>query len=157
MVNFTCQVRAKHTQTIMLSNRTNQPWALHPIIEGEQWKGPEFIRVEAHQQNKPYEITYSPLVMNVDNRKDQVGKQQWEGEMLFGSPSHSPLQQRASLSTACPQVLTCCGLLQVSWQLFCLPCGLWDLNADGLFPLQIQQQIPACKPPLLPSLPLPLS
>lgn len=74
VVNFQCQVRSKHTQTIMLSNRTNQPWTLRPIIEGEQWKGPEFISVEAHQQNKPYEVTYRPLTMNTEGKKDQVCK-----------------------------------------------------------------------------------
>ncbi|XP_042636791.1 hydrocephalus-inducing protein homolog [Orycteropus afer afer] len=71
VVNFTCQVRSKHTQTILLSNRTNQTWNLHPIFEGEHWEGPEFITLEAHQQNKPYEITYRPRTMNVENRKHQ--------------------------------------------------------------------------------------
>nr|KAF6318524.1 HYDIN axonemal central pair apparatus protein [Pipistrellus kuhlii] len=70
-VNFTCQVRSKHTQTILLSNRTNQTWNLHPIFEGEHWEGPEFITLEPHQQNKPYEITYKPRTMNVENRKHQ--------------------------------------------------------------------------------------
>lgn len=49
---------------------------LRPIIEGEQWKGPEYVRVEAHQQNKPYEVTYRPLAMNVENKKDQVSQKQ---------------------------------------------------------------------------------
>ncbi|CAO2609942.1 Hydrocephalus-inducing protein [Lemmus lemmus] len=71
VVNFNCQVRARHTQTIMLSNRTNQTWHLHPIFEGEHWEGPEFITLEAHQQNKPYEITYRPRTMNLENRKHQ--------------------------------------------------------------------------------------
>ncbi|XP_057569314.1 hydrocephalus-inducing protein homolog [Hippopotamus amphibius kiboko] len=71
VVNFTCQVRSKHTQTIMLSNRTNQTWNLHPIFEGEHWEGPEFITLEPHQQNKPYEITYRPRTMNVENRRHQ--------------------------------------------------------------------------------------
>ncbi|MBZ3870060.1 Hydrocephalus-inducing protein-like protein [Sciurus carolinensis] len=71
VVNFNCQVRSKHTQTILLSNRTNQTWHLHPIFEGEHWEGPEFITLEAHQQNKPYEITYRPRTMNVENRKHQ--------------------------------------------------------------------------------------
>nr|XP_051703218.1 hydrocephalus-inducing protein homolog isoform X2 [Oryctolagus cuniculus] len=71
VVNFTCQVRSKHTQTILLSNRTNQTWNLHPIFEGEHWEGPEFITLEAHQQNKPYEITYRPRNMNLENRKHQ--------------------------------------------------------------------------------------
>ncbi|XP_015443273.1 hydrocephalus-inducing protein homolog isoform X1 [Pteropus alecto] len=71
VVNFTCQVRSKHTQTILLSNRTNQTWHLHPIFEGEHWEGPEFITLEPHQQNKPYEITYRPRTMNLENRKHQ--------------------------------------------------------------------------------------
>ncbi|XP_076989079.1 hydrocephalus-inducing protein homolog isoform X4 [Tamandua tetradactyla] len=71
VVNFNCQVRSKHTQTILLSNRTNQTWNLHPIFEGEHWEGPEFITLEAHQQNKPYEITYKPRTMNLENRKHQ--------------------------------------------------------------------------------------
>ncbi|KAM6223795.1 hydrocephalus-inducing protein homolog [Rhynchocyon petersi] len=71
VVNFNCQVRSKHTQTILLSNRTNQTWNLHPVFEGEHWEGPEFITLEAHQQNKPYEITYRPRTMNVENRKHQ--------------------------------------------------------------------------------------
>nr|XP_042717290.1 hydrocephalus-inducing protein homolog isoform X2 [Chrysemys picta bellii] len=84
VMNFTCQVRGKHTQTIMLSNRSNQSWNLQPIIEGEQWKGPEFIRVEAHQQNKPYEITYRPLTMNVENKKHQ-------GSIFFPLPDGTGL------------------------------------------------------------------
>uniref|UniRef100_A0A7M4E0K5 HYDIN axonemal central pair apparatus protein n=1 Tax=Crocodylus porosus TaxID=8502 RepID=A0A7M4E0K5_CROPO len=84
ILNFTCQVRGKHTQTIMLSNRSNQPWSLQPIIEGEQWKGPEFIRVEAHQHNKPYEITYRPLSMNVENKKHQ-------GSIFFPIPDGTGL------------------------------------------------------------------
>ncbi|XP_048648423.1 hydrocephalus-inducing protein homolog isoform X1 [Marmota marmota marmota] len=71
VVNFNCQVRSKHTQTILLSNRTNQTWNLRPIFEGEHWEGPEFVTLEAHQQNKPYEITYRPRTMNVENRKHQ--------------------------------------------------------------------------------------
>ncbi|XP_008833211.1 hydrocephalus-inducing protein homolog [Nannospalax galili] len=71
VVNFNCQVRSRHTQTILLSNRTNQTWKLHPIFEGEHWEGPEFITLEANQQNKPYEITYKPRTMNVENRKHQ--------------------------------------------------------------------------------------
>ncbi|XP_064239335.1 hydrocephalus-inducing protein homolog [Aotus nancymaae] len=71
VVNFTCQVRSKHTQTILLSNRTNQTWNLHPIFEGEHWEGPEFITLEPNQQNKPYEITYRPCTMNLENRKHQ--------------------------------------------------------------------------------------
>ncbi|EHB15465.1 Hydrocephalus-inducing protein-like protein, partial [Heterocephalus glaber] len=71
VVNFNCQVRCKNTQTILLSNHTNQTWNLRPIFEGEHWEGPEFITLEPHQQNKPYEITYRPRTMNLENRKHQ--------------------------------------------------------------------------------------
>ncbi|XP_074864560.1 hydrocephalus-inducing protein homolog isoform X2 [Carettochelys insculpta] len=84
VMNFTCQVRGKHTQTIMLSNRSNQAWKLQPIVEGEQWKGPEFILVEAHQQNKPYEITYRPLTMNIESKKHQ-------GSIFFPLPDGTGL------------------------------------------------------------------
>uniref|UniRef100_H3AN97 Abnormal spindle-like microcephaly-associated protein ASH domain-containing protein n=1 Tax=Latimeria chalumnae TaxID=7897 RepID=H3AN97_LATCH len=57
IINFSCQVRNKHTQVIMLMNRSNQYWNLRPIYEGEHWNGPESVIVEPHQQNKPYEIT----------------------------------------------------------------------------------------------------
>ncbi|XP_048371298.1 hydrocephalus-inducing protein homolog [Sphaerodactylus townsendi] len=96
VVNFQCQVRAKHTQTIMLSNRTIQPWTLRPIIEGEQWKGPEFIRVEAHQQNKPYEITYRPLAMNVEGKKDQ-------GSIFFPLPDGTGLLYHLQGTTEPPK------------------------------------------------------
>ncbi|XP_067327017.1 hydrocephalus-inducing protein homolog [Anolis sagrei] len=96
VVHFICQVRGKHTQTIMLSNKTNQPWTLHPIIEGEQWKGPEFIRVEAHQQNKPYEITYRPLAMNAENKKDQ-------GSIFFPLPDGTGLLYNLQGTTEPPK------------------------------------------------------
>ncbi|KAH0619415.1 hypothetical protein JD844_000028 [Phrynosoma platyrhinos] len=96
VVNFICQVRGKHTHTIMLSNRTNQTWNLRPIIEGEQWKGPEFIRVEAHQQNKPYEITYRPLAMNAENKKDQ-------GSLFFPLPDGTGLLYHLQGTTEPPK------------------------------------------------------
>ncbi|XP_073461747.1 hydrocephalus-inducing protein homolog [Aquarana catesbeiana] len=71
VVNFQCQVRSKQTQSINLSNKTNETWNLHPIIDGEYWRGPETITVEAHQQNKPYEVTYHPLVMSPEGKKHQ--------------------------------------------------------------------------------------
>ncbi|KAL8194575.1 UNVERIFIED_CONTAM: hypothetical protein K2H54_025175 [Gekko kuhli] len=96
VVNFQCQVRAKSTQTIMLSNRTNQAWTLRPIIEGEQWKGPEFIRVEAHQQNKAYEITYRPLTMNAEGKKDQ-------GSVFFPLPDGTGLLYLLQGTTEAPK------------------------------------------------------
>lgn len=71
-LTFTCDVREKHSQTILLSNPSNEAWTVQPVIEGEHWKGPEFFHLEANQQNKPYQITYKPLTMSSENKKHQV-------------------------------------------------------------------------------------
>ncbi|XP_068116429.1 hydrocephalus-inducing protein homolog [Hyperolius riggenbachi] len=84
VVNFQCQVRNKQTQSIFLSNKTNQSWNLQPIIDGEHWRGSESISVEAHQQNKAYEITYQPLVMSSEGKKHQ-------GSIFFPLPDGTGL------------------------------------------------------------------
>ncbi|XP_069510876.1 hydrocephalus-inducing protein homolog [Ambystoma mexicanum] len=85
VVNFTSQVRGTQTQTILLSNKTNSSWTLHPIMEGEYWKGPEIVIVDAHQQNKPYEVTYRPLTMTTEGNKHQ-------GSVFFPLPDGTGLQ-----------------------------------------------------------------
>ncbi|XP_069073573.1 hydrocephalus-inducing protein homolog [Pleurodeles waltl] len=85
IVNFICQVRGRQTQTILLTNRTNRSWTLHPIMEGEYWKGPETVVVDAHQQNKPYEVTYRPLTMTTEGKKHQ-------GSVFFPLPDGTGLQ-----------------------------------------------------------------
>ncbi|XP_063801928.1 hydrocephalus-inducing protein homolog isoform X2 [Pseudophryne corroboree] len=84
VVNFQCNVRSKQTQTILLSNKTNHTWHLQPVIDGEHWRGPEVITVEAHQQNKPYEITYQPLAMSAEGKKHQ-------GSIFFPLPDGTGL------------------------------------------------------------------
>ncbi|XP_075045519.1 hydrocephalus-inducing protein homolog [Mixophyes fleayi] len=83
-VNFQCHVRSKQVQTILLSNKTNHTWHLQPVIDGEHWRGPEVITVEAHQQNKPYEMTYHPLVMSAEGKKHQ-------GSVFFPLPDGTGL------------------------------------------------------------------
>ncbi|CAJ0963873.1 unnamed protein product [Ranitomeya imitator] len=84
VVNFQCQVRSKQTQAIALSNKTNQTWNLRPVIDGEHWSGEDFITVEAHQQNKPYVVTYYPLLMSAEGRKHQ-------GSLFFPLPDGTGL------------------------------------------------------------------
>jgi len=69
---FSCNVREKHSQTILLSNPSNEPWTVKPVIEGDHWKGPECIHLEGNQQDKPYKITYEPLTMSSEEREHQV-------------------------------------------------------------------------------------
>ncbi|XP_071670318.1 hydrocephalus-inducing protein homolog isoform X2 [Patagioenas fasciata] len=82
-LNFACEVREQHSQTILLSNPSNEAWTVQPVIEGEHWKGPEFFHLEAKQQ-KPYKITYSPLTMSFENKKHQ-------GSIFFPLPDGTGL------------------------------------------------------------------
>ncbi|XP_035381538.1 hydrocephalus-inducing protein homolog [Electrophorus electricus] len=69
VVNFVCPVRGQCTQSLTLSNRTNQRWSLKPVIEGEYWNASPSFVLEPYQQNKAYEITYKPVVMTTEGRK----------------------------------------------------------------------------------------
>lgn len=71
-LTFTCNVRERQSQTILLSNPSSEAWTVQPIIEGEYWKGPEFIHLEARQKEKAYQVTYRPLTMSSENKKHQV-------------------------------------------------------------------------------------
>lgn len=71
-LTFTCNVRERQSQTILLSNPSSEAWTLQPIVEGEYWKGPEFIHLEAKQQEKAYQVTYRALTMSSENKKHQV-------------------------------------------------------------------------------------
>ncbi|NXW03107.1 HYDIN protein, partial [Fregetta grallaria] len=83
-LTFTCDVREKHSQTILLSNPSNEAWTVQPVFEGEHWKGPEIFHLEANQQNKPYKITYKPLTMSSENKKHQ-------GSIFFPLPDGTGL------------------------------------------------------------------
>ncbi|NWU95982.1 HYDIN protein, partial [Upupa epops] len=83
-LTFTCQVREKHSQTILLSNPSNEAWTLQPIIEGKHWKGPEVFHLEANEQKKPYKITYNPLTMCLEKKKHQ-------GSIFFPLPDGTGL------------------------------------------------------------------
>uniref|UniRef100_A0A8C9LFZ1 HYDIN n=1 Tax=Pavo cristatus TaxID=9049 RepID=A0A8C9LFZ1_PAVCR len=81
---FSCHVREMHSQTILLSNPSNEPWTVKPVIEGDHWKGPECIHLEGNQQDKPYKITYEPLTMSSEKRKHQ-------GSIFFPLPDGTGL------------------------------------------------------------------
>uniref|UniRef100_A0A8C8B419 HYDIN protein n=1 Tax=Otus sunia TaxID=257818 RepID=A0A8C8B419_9STRI len=83
-LTFTCAVREKHSQTILLSNPSNKDCTVQAVIEGQHWKGPEFFHLEASQQNKPYTITYEPLTMSSENKKHQ-------GSLYFPLPDGTGL------------------------------------------------------------------
>ncbi|XP_078688637.1 hydrocephalus-inducing protein-like [Branchiostoma floridae x Branchiostoma belcheri] len=68
VLNFSTHVRQRDTKTVTISNRTNQTWELHPVIDGEYWAGLETFLVEP-QQNKGYELVYKPLAMTAEGKK----------------------------------------------------------------------------------------
>ncbi|KAL6104703.1 hydin [Pungitius sinensis] len=65
---FVCPVRGSHTQTLHVSNPTNQHCCVIPAIEGEQWSAASSVILEP-LQNKTYEITYRPLSVTADGKK----------------------------------------------------------------------------------------
>ncbi|KAM9376112.1 hydrocephalus-inducing protein-like [Pholidichthys leucotaenia] len=91
VLHFICPVRRSHTQDLALQNPTNQHCRIKPVIEGEQWKVPLFVTLEAHQ-NKTFKITYQPLTMTTDGEKHQ-------GSVFFSFPDGTgircPLQGTA--------------------------------------------------------------
>ncbi|XP_064015890.1 LOW QUALITY PROTEIN: hydrocephalus-inducing protein homolog [Pogoniulus pusillus] len=64
VLSFSCPVREEQTQSILVSNPTDQACTLQPLIEGEHWRGPQCLQLEAKQQQKPYPVTYCPLTMS---------------------------------------------------------------------------------------------
>ncbi|CAH2323836.1 Hypothetical predicted protein [Pelobates cultripes] len=84
VISFQCPVRNKQTQSILLTNKTSHAWNLQPVIDGEHWKGAETLRVDAHQQNRPYDITYCPLTMSSEGKKHQ-------GSIFFPLPDGTGL------------------------------------------------------------------
>ena len=41
-------MRASVTKAVVLSNPTDAPWQLRPIIQNDFWSGPEHLRVGGH-------------------------------------------------------------------------------------------------------------
>ncbi|XP_047451812.1 hydrocephalus-inducing protein homolog [Mugil cephalus] len=69
VVHFVCPVRSSHTQSLSVLNPTNERCSIRPVIEGKQWSAALFVTFEPNQ-NKIYEITYRPLTMTADGKKD---------------------------------------------------------------------------------------
>ncbi|MCJ8733357.1 hypothetical protein PDJAM_G00222410, partial [Pangasius djambal] len=82
VLNFVCQVRSQCTQSVTLSNNTNQRWHLKPVTEGEYWSALLSLVIEPYEQNKAYEITYKPMAMTTDGKKHL-------GSVFFSFPDGS--------------------------------------------------------------------
>ena len=67
VLNFSAAVRARDVRMLSVPNKTNLSWHVRPVIDGEQWTGPEMFDVEA-QTTKGYELTYRPLTMTSEGK-----------------------------------------------------------------------------------------
>ncbi|XP_065519850.1 hydrocephalus-inducing protein-like, partial [Lathamus discolor] len=95
-LTFSCNVREKQSQTILLSNPSSEAWTLQPIVEGKYWKGPEFIHLEARQKEKAYQVTYRPLTMSCGNKKHQ-------GSIFFPLPDGTGLRYQLEGTAEAPR------------------------------------------------------
>ncbi|KAM6253129.1 hydrocephalus-inducing protein homolog [Porphyrio hochstetteri] len=95
-LTFACNVREEHSQTVHLSNPSNEACTVRPILEGKHWKGPEVFHLEANEQKKPYKITYSPLTMSSGNKKHQ-------GSIFFPLPDGTGLYYLLQGSAEAPK------------------------------------------------------
>ena len=75
-VHFTTYVRHKETKNVLVQNRTNVSCTIRPIIDGEYWSGADTFSMEP-SSSKPYEVSYKPLTMTLDNKKHQVCMHLW--------------------------------------------------------------------------------
>ncbi|KAM8861524.1 hydrocephalus-inducing protein homolog isoform 3-T3 [Synchiropus picturatus] len=78
VVNFICPVRGTHHQQVPVTNPTNQPCTIRPVLEGGQWRAPPALMLEPNQ-SKTYEVTYTPLTMSLDGKRDH-------GTLFFSFP-----------------------------------------------------------------------
>ncbi len=79
MLPFSTNVRGKEVRTLTIPNKTNSQWLLRPLIEGEQWSGPETLSISPNQ-SRPYELTYQPLTMTPSD------SQKHQGSIFFPLP-----------------------------------------------------------------------
>ena len=59
---FKTQVRVPVTQKIAIKNTSTGPWLIKPVVQDDQWSGPELLEVAAGQSAE-YIVTYCPVNM----------------------------------------------------------------------------------------------
>jgi hydrocephalus-inducing protein len=70
--NFDTFVRQKDSKQITISNRSNIPWEIKPLIEGDYYSGLESFTVEC-QSTSSFEIVYFPMTMTQTNGPKHTG------------------------------------------------------------------------------------
>ncbi|KAJ3408149.1 hypothetical protein HDU80_006663 [Chytriomyces hyalinus] len=60
VIKFSTPVRQSDVKSVKIENKTSTLWHIRPIIENDNWSGPEFLDIEPNQ-TKLYDITFTPL------------------------------------------------------------------------------------------------
>lgn len=89
VVQFTCPVRGSHTQVLQVNNPTNEECRIVPVLKGGPWRVEPFLDFEP-LENKTISITYQPMTMTADGKKD-----------LVGAASHGALSPLKSIWLSC--------------------------------------------------------
>lgn len=76
-------MRSKEVRNLTIHNKTHSPWVLRPVIDGEQWSGPDTHSIDSNQ-SRPYELTYHPMQMTTELQKHQ-------GSIFFPQPDGTGL------------------------------------------------------------------
>ena len=71
VLTFSCPVRSSYTQSLEVSNPTDQRWTMQPRVEGEHWSAAPVLLLEP-LETKHYPITYAPWTMAAQGKKHVV-------------------------------------------------------------------------------------
>lgn len=71
-MQFVCPVRGSHTQMLQVNNPVYQQCRIVPVLKGGPFRIAPFLDLEP-LENKMIEITYQPMTMTADGKKDSVG------------------------------------------------------------------------------------
>lgn len=71
-MQFACPVRGSQTQMLQVNNPVYQQCRIVPVLKGGPFRIAPFLDLEP-LENKMIEITYQPMTMTADGKKDSVG------------------------------------------------------------------------------------
>jgi len=67
---FKTQTRVAQTQKIAVKNPSTSPWSIKPVVQDDNWSGPEVLEVPPGQ-SADYVVTYCPQTMTKEGAKHQ--------------------------------------------------------------------------------------
>ncbi|DAZ93738.1 TPA: hypothetical protein N0F65_007364 [Lagenidium giganteum] len=89
-INFESRVREETSKEIVIENKTNAPWNLFPVVQGEHWYCQENVAVPAEGKTA-FNIMYCPLTMTKQSEDDEARPDLHRGSIFFAIPDGSAL------------------------------------------------------------------